>query len=307
MEKENEAVKEYEEMGIEFESGPITPTAEEKEPEPEPVAEKPVVEKPVVEAKESEEGDDNSNPDNPEPPEPQVPKKRTIYTDYKEKKQELKSERELREKAEQERDELKAKLEAKEKGDVSTVDPDIKAYAEKVGADPEALQEMRDVILKGVKPVAEIPKEFKDNMEALEKWKAQNSEASETLAFNSEFDAAKPTIKKTFPTVSDEGMEKIKNKIKELAHTEKYHDKELDYVIFKEQDTLMALVSPKKAGIEGKGRVDNTPIAKPNFDPNADISKMTPKESEEWEKEYDRLSNSPESLTTDGNGKKIFI
>ena len=100
-------------------------------------------------------------------------------------------------------------------------------------------------------------------------------------------------------------MKTVKEKLNELAHTKDYYDKSLDYVVFKEKETLLKLVSPKKRGMETKERKD---IAEENydFDPNADITKLSPKEQEAWEKKYNKMMEN-ENLTEDSEGRKILI
>ena len=108
-----------------------------------------------------------------------------------------------------------------------------------------------------------------------------------------------------FPDATADEVSLIRTKLDELAHTDQFHDKELDYVIFKNQDTIKSLVSPKKRGIESKGRVDATAPAF-DFDPNADISKMSDKDAAAWEKAYSEMGKTSE-LSMNQQGKKIFI
>lgn len=306
MDTEKDAAKDYEDMGIEFEEAPIAETTEETTTEtPAPVVTPPADDKDekADDQKTDDQTDDTQDTSKQEPTS-QERKPRSIYQDLKETRGQVKTERELRETAERERDDLKKQFE--DKGE-KTVDQDIQAYAAEIGADPEALQRMRDIFLKDLPKANVIPPELQENMAAFTQWQADQGKANEATIFNQEFQAATPTLKQIFQNVSDDDMTKIKAKVDELAHTAKYADKDLDYVIFKEQEALKPLVSPKKPGIESKGRVDGHELSDTEFDPNADISKMTPKQAEEWENAYLKLSKSPEGLMQDGRGKKILI
>lgn len=277
--------KEYDEAGIEL--PPDTVQTLEPVLVPEPVA-------PKVEAGDEKE---TLEPLQIKPEEP--PKKRSIYQDLKETRQDVKTERELREQAEKERDDLKTQLESK--AQTTEVGDELAAYAAEIGADPVALKRMQDIFLKGV------PKPTVDNtsLEAFQQWQAANSKAIEAQSFEEEFKVVSSDIQKMFPEASTEEMGLIKTKLDELAHTEAFHDKELDYVVFKNQESLKALVSPKKHGIETKGRIDVTAPTF-EFDPNADLTKMSEAQQAEWEKAYNQASKSDE-LVTDAQGKRLII
>jgi hypothetical protein len=91
-----------------------------------------------------------------------------------------------------------------------------------------------------------------------------------------------------------------------LSHSEKWHDKPLAYIAFENQDTLKALVSPKKRGMESKDRKE-IPAGDFEFDPNADYSKMTPEQREKWEAEYRKATASGTGLMTDSEGRKSIL
>ncbi len=293
--EEEKLAAEYTEAGVEL-LPETAPVAEPKADEPK-LEDKP--EPPVEEVKPEE------------PPEPlkteldTKPAKRSIYVDLKETRKEVKTERELREQAERERDELKVKLEAVSTASTpaerSDAVDDLEAFAKEIDADPAYLKKMQQVFLKG------LPQQTVDTeaLERFKEWEKNNSQAIEAQSFEKEFQSTLPTIKTMFPDASADEVGLIRTKLDELAHTDQYHDKELDYVIFKNQDSIKALISPKKRGIESKGRVDATAPTF-TFDPNADITKMSDKEAAEWEKAYSEMGKTSE-LSIDSQGKKIFI
>lgn len=262
--------------------------------------------KKVEEKSETEPEDDGENDDE----EPKPVKKRSIYDDLKDKKREVKTERELREIAERERDELKEKLENINKAETPSEKSDaideFDEFAQEIDADPAIIKKMRDLILKGMT----IPKELQEGLTEFKAWKAENSKTVEKQRFQEELTAITPTLKEYFPTASETELQEIKDNLDKLAHSEGWHDKELDYIVFKNKDTLGKLVSPKKKGMESTGKVDDIPTDSnidDEFDPNPDFSKMTPAQLENWNTKYQNFSKSGDGLHTNKDGKKLII
>lgn len=252
------------------------------------------------EAKAKGEGeDDKSKP-------PIEDKKRSIYDDYKEKKNELKTEKELREKAEKERDELKTLLEkskeAKTPEEKKDALDEFDEFAKEIEADPIALKKMRDLILKGLKPDESLQKDLLEFKE----WKANQDKSSVKTQFEEEYTNTLPALKTFFPKASDEEMKAIKTELDKISHSKGWNDKDLEYIAFKHKDTLSALVSPKKRGMEGTERKDEG-VIDTDFDPNADYSKMSGPEKEAWEKKYNEFMKKQEGLTDGAGGRKIII
>lgn len=238
--------------------------------------------------------------------EPKEHHKRSIYDEYKDKKSELKSEKEAREQVERERDELKQRLEALQNADTPQerreAQDEIDAFAEEIGADANAIRRMQELFSKNVKPVDES---LARDIQEFKQWKTENSQVIEKSRFESEFQAATPTLTELLPNASTEEMATVKARVDELSHMKEFHDKELDYVIFKNKDELSKLVSPKKRGMEQRGRKDAVEESF-DFNPDADYSKMSLKEREIWEEGYKKFT-SGEGLVTDSNGKRLLI
>ena len=260
-----------------------------------------------AEEKAKAEGEDKKTPP------PIEERKRSIYDDYKEKKNELKTEKELREQAEKERDELKSKISALEKAktpeEKKNALDEFDEFAKEINADPEALKKMRDMFLKGFT----IPESLKKDLEELKEWKAEQSKDREARAqesavkqFEDEFVKTLPVLKSYFPKATDEEMTAIKKELDKISHSKGWNDKDLEYIAFKHKATLEALVSPKKRGMEGTEHKDDG-VVDTDFDPNADYSKMSPAEKEVWEKKYNAFMKKNEGLTEGAGGKKIFI
>lgn len=275
------------------------------------------VDLPDLESKPEEKPAEEPKKEDVQPPKEEEPKedletkphKRSIYEEYKEKKVELKTERELREQAERERDEYRQKLEAfnnaKSPEEQQDAKDELEKFAEEINADPKAIKRMRELFLKDLKTQADVPEDVKKDLEEFKAWKQQNSQVIEQQMFEKEFKSVLPTLREMFPTLSDEESEVVKKKVDELAHSKEWHDKSLDYVVFKNKQILEKFVSPRKAGMESKTRKEVESDSY-EFDPNADYSSMTPKQREQWEENY-RKSTQNTGLATDSQGRKIII
>jgi len=249
-------------------------------------------------AEAGEEGDDNKG------------KKRSIYDDLKDKKQDLKAEREARLVAETERDTFAKELETLKaaggnKKDIEKAEESIEAFAEANKLDPEALKTMRDLFLKDFKAPQSLSDEDRKTLEEAKTFSSENRKIAEKHQFDTEFQATVPAIKELFPQATAEEVAEVGKKLESLAHSKEWHDKELDYIVFKNKELLSKLISPKTRGMESKGNKD-TQDAPANFDPNADYSKMTMKEREVWEEGYRKMTKN-EGLAEDSQGRKILI
>ena len=233
--------------------------------------------------------------------EPKERKPRSIYHDLKDTRNDLKTERELREKAERERDEALAKA---NKPATEMKADDLDAFAEEIGADPAAIKKMRELFLKDM-PASTISPELQTKLEQFEAWQKDNGQAIASQQFETEFNSAIPQLQRMFPNASKEDIVAMKSEIDTLAHTTEYHDKEIDYIAFRNQEKLATLITPHKRGLESKGRVDATNIPT-TFDPNADVTKMSPKEAEVWEKGYNDMMKNSE-LVNDSIGRRVML
>lgn len=240
---------------------------------------------------------------------PEVSKKRSIYDEYKDKKSELKTEREMRQEAERKAEEYRLKVEAYENAD-TTVEKqealdDLGQFANKIQADPAAIKEMFNLFSKKLK-IPDIDESLKKDIADIKEFKATNAKAFEKQIFEEEYSKTIPALKTFFPNANDDEMIAIKTELDKLSHTKDWHDKSLKYIAFEHQEVLKSLVSPKKRGMESKGRKDEEEITTSEFNPGADYSTMTYKQQEAWEKAYRELSKT-EGLATNANGKKILM
>lgn len=296
--------KDYKEELIK--SGVDLPELKE-EPKVEPkVEEKP---EPKVEPKEPASQDDEGKTESEEETEPlkTEPKKRSIYDEYKEKKTEVKTVKTRLEQVEKENEELRVKLEAVSRAETPKEKEEAKdeldAFAEEIGANPEAIKKMQALFLKGIKSTPD--ESIKKDLDEFKSWKQTHAQVLEKQAFEEEFAKSLPAIKALYPTASEAELNDIKKELDVLSHTKDFHDKELEYVAFKHKEKLSALVSPKKRGMESKSRKDASEIIF-EFDPNANYANLSPDQQVEWEKAYKNMSKS-DGLVRDANGRKLLI
>lgn len=238
------------------------------------------------------------------------PRKRSIYDDLKDKKKEVKSEKELRVKAETERDEMAEKLRTLNEAKTTTEKADAQDEIDEFLAghkewDKKAINDLVALARKGVKP-QEMDASLKKDIEDFKAWKAQNSSIIEKSMYEEEFQKVAPALKEMFPKATADEMNAIKKELDGLSHKPGWNDKSLDYVAFKFKDKLGALVSPKKRGMEGKDKKD-VEIDSSEFDPKADLTKMTPAQRADWEKEYRKATKPSTELSSDGKGKKLIL
>lgn len=292
----DEAQKEADYKKILAENGVDLPKEEVEEPKPE-LEKEPAKEPEAAPEKE---------PEKPLVEEPKVERKRTIYDDYKEKKAEVKSEREAREEAEHERDELKRQLESLQDPDrvEKKEDPkDVLEYATEKGADPELV---RRIIDEARANQPKLDPEISQRLDRFESWQKQNAHVLEKQMFDEEFAQAAPKLKELFPGATAEELTAMKPELDKLSHSKEMHDKELDYVAFKNREHLSTLISPHKRGMESKGRnqVEDNSF---EFDPSADLSRMNFAQQEAWNKMYQSaVATEKEKLHTSA-GKRIIL
>lgn len=233
-------------------------------------------------------------------PEEQVPAKALTPEEGKELKQ---YKAELREQLQKDFDEkfekLKAEMVNAKPEEKKEVEDEIKALAEELKFDPEKTRKLIEVARKGIETLTPEDKaaleEYKASKEQREKDAAERAAREEAEEFNTEWATVLPEFKKQFPNASEEQIAAAKQKMDELAHTEKYAETDLDYVMFKERETFgKILFSPKQKTFE-------SPRVAPSEDDSAEFPTfrpdMTPAEFEAFEKRRAQYDDHQEPLT----------
>lgn len=292
--EEEKYLKDMEDAGVEI------PDLEKKVETPE---EKTEDEKKVDTDADKKAGEKTEGEDDDDKSEAKPDKKRSIYDDLKENKREKKEAVTRAETAERERDELRQKIAEIEGADTQKEKDEaldeFEEFAKKIGGDPAAIREMRDLFLKGIKPDESTQKDLLEFKE----WKKEHQKEIDDANFEREFTSSEDALKELFPNAKDSEMKEIKTEMKKLAHSKDWNDKPLDYIAFKNKTTLGALISPRKKGLETRETKEDLTV-ETEFDPSPDFAKMSPAQREAWEKQYKDYSKSPEGLTEGARGKK---
>lgn len=125
-----------------------------------------------------------------------------------------------------------------------------------------------------------------EKMKALETATNVVKEAEIEAAFNTEFEkVGQPELKKAFPNITEEQMEKAKSLIDQVAHAPGFNDKPLDFIIYKHRSEIEKLMGdapenkepPKnKKTIEGShpGQGKITGLTAKDFEGKTDFSEL---------------------------------
>lgn len=244
--KEFDAIK----AKIPFDESDKKPEEPKEQPKPTTSPESKSKEQPketVVDPKDQK-PEDEEDPKKPSRPEKYIPIKQ--YTSEKEQWKETLS------KKEQEIADLKAIADSKP--DSKKEDSLKKAYMEKYGVDEETaeqeIERVRFVNEHGKEKVEPKKPETPPTPSLTPEQQAKIEKAEEIEAiqlFNQEFlNDAVPQLKNMFPNATPEQLEKAKVELEALATTSKYLDKTLDYISFKERDSLAEIFAGDRKGPE---------------------------------------------------------
>lgn len=157
---------------------------------------------------------------------------------------------------------IKGLMSSSEKKDATnTVDDAIKQLATKRNLDAEGLGEivalvqskiLKDLESKGVLN-KDLPKEVQEKLKVLDQIQKTENEKAEVAHFDKEWDSVLPSLQKQFPNATASMIAEAKAELFKIARTKLFHDKEIDYVVFKSQDKLSALLKVAKGKKGGEG------------------------------------------------------
>lgn len=135
---------------------------------------------------------------------------------------------------------------------VENLDETITELAKELELDPEKTRRLVEAARKGIEALTPEDKKLLEDFKADKaRRETEDQEREQNQQFETEFAAILPDLKKQYPNASEEQLKNVKDKIDELAHSEKYAQTDLDYVIFKEKEEIgKVLFSPKKATFE---------------------------------------------------------
>ncbi|TCU78859.1 hypothetical protein EDE08_101641 [Bradyrhizobium sp. R2.2-H] len=252
------------------------PEAPKDEPKPE---EAPAPEDKAPEADKPEDKPEDKPADEPAPEVP-LPKKRSIYDDLKDTRKEKNAFKDaavaaleaqgIKLTGKETAEELQA-LAKKTPSDApapaapSTPTDELEAYAQEHGLDAPALARLAEVLGKRI-PAAQLSEADRQELETLKGWKATKDAEEQRAAEDKEVLATAPTVKTQLEIHDDAELDAVMKEIVRLSHTPEFHDKEVDYIVFRNKDALSKLVSPKKPSFEGGGSpAEAAPEVEPDF------------------------------------------
>lgn len=191
-------------------------------------------------------------------------KKRSLYDDYKDKKLEAKeaaaqaaAEKARADAAETKAAELQALLDKKDEAKTpqakADAADDIKAFAEAEGLDADGLEKLAGFIEQRLSKKTQLPDDIQKEIEANRTWRQEREAQDRRAAEDREIEAKAPAVKELLAVQNEADMPKLLDELKRLAHTTEFHDKEVEYIIWKKGEELKKLVSPKKASFESAG------------------------------------------------------
>lgn len=202
------------------------------------------------------------------------------YKDYK-----VKLREELQHDFDEKLEKMKEEMGKEKPNETKTDDleEDVKSLAKELDFDEEKVRRIIEVSRKGL----QLSAEDKQALEEFKSTKAERDSKEQEIVFNEEWTAL--PVKTEFPNASEEQLAKAKETMDELSHSEKYHDKDMDYILFKERETFQKILFSPKAKTFESGRVSQTNEESdefPEFRPG-----MTPAEFESFEKSRERATD----------------
>lgn len=231
---------------------PVPPKEPEQAPEPTPEAPKP--------------GEKDKKPDEPAPEVPLL-KKRSIYDDLKDERQDkaiLKSvvisaleAQGVKLVGNETAEELQALAKKTPSQASPTPEPsapskptnELEAYAQENGLDATQLARLAEIIAKSI-PQGQLSAEEKQQLTELTEFKAKKEAEELRTAEDNAVRAEAPKVKETLQIHDEAELKAVMDEVVRLSHTERFHDKEVGYIVWANLDALSKLVSPKKPSFE---------------------------------------------------------
>lgn len=178
----------------------------------------------------------------------------------------------------------------KEEVAIDAVDDAIESLAKKAeakGSDPDFIRELGKTLKASIlsevkKSGAELSPEIKEKLKMLDELQVTTKKTKEEEHFKQEWSELIPSIKKSFPSMSDAMLEEAKVLMDKLAHSEQFHKYPLDYILFKKSKDFETLLktAPKKRGAE-TSRTITTP--EEDTEEELDFDDLTPDKIKQME------------------------
>lgn len=221
----------------------------------------------------------------------EVSNKEPSPRDFKEYKAELRAE--LQADYDKKLADLKAEMSKSKPNETTTenLEEEVKKLADELQFDQDKVRRIIEVARKGIEPLTADDKKLLEEYRAdKEARQTKDQEREQDEIFTTEWNEVLPSLKAKYPNASEEQLQAAKDAVDELSHSEKYHELDMDYILFKENESIgKILFSPKQATFESPR---NAPI-----DDNSDefpeiTANMTPNQVLAAEKKQERMAES---------------
>lgn len=188
-----------------------------------------------------------------EPADPQEPSDREpAPKDFKEYKKRLREE--LEADYDKKLSDLREELGKAKPSETATqnLEEDIDALAKELDFDPDKTRKIIEVARKGIETLSPEDKALLEAYKAERTTRDQESaEREQKEIFDTEWKETEKSLRTRFPNATPEQLDKARADMDEIAHSEKYHETDMDYILFKESEHFgKVLFSPRQATFE---------------------------------------------------------
>lgn len=168
----------------------------------------------------------------------------------------------------------------------------VKELAEKRQLDPDELkdiitlakEQMMEDLEKSGKLNKDLPDEIKQRLAKLDQYEADQKAEKEALQFEGEWNTLLVELEKTYPNAKAAEKNEARKLMDELAHQKQFHDKDLDYVWYKNRskfDAILKVAKGSKSGEESSKQLEDHDDEE---DIDLDPENMTPEKMAAYDK-----------------------
>ena len=190
------------------------------------------------------------------------------------------------------RDEIKSLKSSPAKEEAKQVIDKLTDIASRRQLDAEGLKEIGEAIREQVfneleksgKFNKDLPTEITEKLKLLDTIQADRKVQEEVLHFEKEWQSLTPELQKQYPNAKATELSEAKKLLDELGHSKEFHDKDLDYVVYKNRSKFDALL--KVAKNTKSGETTSKQIEDYNDDEDIDLDpeNMTPDKMKAYQK-----------------------
>lgn len=210
--------------------------------------------------------------------------------------------KEWRNKEEEYEEKIKELEEKVGSGEQEVPEEDLEEFAKEYEMDKEAVEKLIGLAAQK----AQIPSDLKEDIEKVKKAEADKEDQQQ---FNEEFEGeVLPQIKKEFPDASQERIDKVRENLDALAHTQRLHQTPLEFIFARNRDKYGEILNPPNQktaesgsmGRKGEQMTYGDVMNLPPKERNEAIEGMNEKEYEEFMKAYAKEKGTGRTIHSQG-------